>query len=343
MLSRPLHIAFVAADLSTGGGVNRVIRDLSALLAAKLGHRVTIVSARSSAAPSYAHAPGVAIEYHSGRSLAAYVNVLLMLRKRRPDVVIGSWTQDNVLLTLAFLASRSRVVLVEHQSWFFHGALVRLARRLAYPLAWRVLVLNPSELDHYRRFLKRVRLLPNPVEELPLPDAPREKLILAVGHLEPRKNFADALRAFAASGLERDGWSLEIVGQGPERPRLEALIGELGLTRARIAEPVGDLSGHYARASMLAVTSTIEVFSLVLAEAMSAGVVPVAYAADGPKFVLDGFGDHLVPVGDVPALEAALRRFASASDDGLRLALRRSVAERFGPDVIAEKWRELLE
>ena len=334
-------VVFVATDLSTAGGVNRVIRDASQLLAEQLGAGVSVVSARSSAPPTYAFPASVPIEFHAKRGIASYVRVLRRIRRSRPDYVVGSWTQDNILLAAIFAGSGTRAILVEHQSWFFQGRPVRLLRRQFYRLAWRVLVLNPRELGHYRRFLSNVRLLPNPVA-LPaeLQDV-REKLIIAIGHLEPRKNFADAIRGFAQSGLEAEGWSLSIIGQGPELARLQALIAELGLRRVVIHEPVADLEAWYARAATILVTSRIEVFSLVLAEAMGAGVVPVAYGADGPCFILDEFPEHLVPVGDIGGLAAGLRRFADPPAD-LRAALRESIERRFAPPVVAKQWAELL-
>jgi glycosyltransferase involved in cell wall biosynthesis len=168
-------------------------------------------------------------------------------------------------------------------------------------------------------------------------------LILAVGHLEPRKNFKDAIRAMARSGLEAQGWSLAIVGDGPERAELAELIARLGLKRTTIHSPTANIADWYARASLTLVTARLEVFSLVLAEAMLSGVVPIAYAADGPAFILDQFRENLVPMGDVDAVAEALVKFAAAGDlSQLRERLRQCIEERFSAEVIATRWRKLL-
>jgi glycosyltransferase involved in cell wall biosynthesis len=328
--------------LSTGGGVNRVIRDLAELLSERLGARVNVVSARSNASPSYVFSQDVTVEYHGSRSLRSYLATLWRLRRSSANFVIGSWSQENMLLAGLLVGSRARLVLVEHTSWYFHGPLLRAIRRLAYRLAWRVLVLNPSEVNYYRRFLKNVRLLPNPVAIPSIePSRQRERLIVAIGHLEQRKNFADAIRAFARSRLEEDGWSLAIIGCGEQQSELEKLIEELGLKAAAIHPPVGDLAPWYSRASLILVTSLLEVFSLVLAEAMAAGVVPIAYAADGPAYILEDFPDHLLPIGDLDALAAKVRAFADSREE-LRQALRMSIEDRFAPPVVAQQWSELL-
>jgi amylovoran biosynthesis glycosyltransferase AmsD len=270
--------------------------------------------------------------------------LLLRLRRRRPDVVISSWTQDNILVALAFLFSSSKIVLVEHSSWHFHGPAIRLLRRLIYPLASAVVVLNREDLAHYERYLTNVRLIPDPVASPALERTTREKLILAVGHLEPTKQFDHAVRAMANAGLEEQGWSLVIIGSGSEAPRLTKLIADLKLKHTRVVAPSDSLGWWYARASLLLLTSRLESFSLVLAESMAAGVVPIAYASDGPSFILEDFPEHLIGIGDVHGLAQRLSNFAGRKSlEPLRDELRASIDMRFSPRIIADAWRELLQ
>jgi len=341
--SQSPRVLFIATDLSTGGGVNKAIRDQAALLDG-LGAEVCVVNARSERTPSYPFPPGVKLEQGRSGSRPAYFRTLLRLRKSKPDFVVSSWTQDNILAVLAFAFSGARLILVEHTSWNFHSAPLRLLRAIVYPFAWRVIVLNPAELEHYRRHLTNVRILPNVVPTAPpLAAVPREKLILAVGHLEPRKNFADAIRAMARSGLEAQGWSLAIIGDGPQKPELEQLVARLGLKRTTIHPPTPDIAQWYARSSLTLITARLEVFSLVLAEAMLSGVVPIAYAADGPAFILQEFPENLVAMGDVDGLAERLAKFASTHDlSQLRSDVRQSIENRFSPKVIAAEWSKLL-
>lgn len=339
---RRRRVVFLAADLASGGGVNRVIRDLASLLAERPDLRVDVLSARGDGPPSFPFPPSIRVEQHERAGLFRYMQLLWKLRRSRPDFVIGPWAQDNILLILMFLFSPTKIVAVEHAPWHLQDRLVRAVRRLVYPFAWRVVVLNARELDHYRAFLSNVRQIPNPVAPARA-SASREKLVLAVGHLTELKNFADAIRAMARSGLEQRGWSLAIIGAGPQQAGLERLISELWLSSTAIHPPTPDLASWYARASLMLVTSKAEVFSLVLAEGMAAGVVPLAYAADGPAFILRDFPGQLVPIGDVDALASRLAAVANDPDPPrLGDQMRAEVRARFAPQAIADAWHRLF-
>lgn len=337
------HVLLLAADLSTGGGVNKVICDLAWMFKRRLAAKVSVVSARSDRPAAYRFPNDVPLKTHPRQSLPAYFLLLLKLRWTRPDVLISSWTQDNILAALAFAFSRTKVILVEHSSWNFHGKFIQAARRITYPLASAVVVLNPTDLDHFAGYLPKVHLIPDPIASAPPPATRRDKIVLAIGHLEPLKQFDQTIRAFAKSGLEQQEWSLEIIGSGGQRQALQVLIDTLGLGRVTIHAPTDDLGSSYDRASFLMVTSRTESFSLVLAEAMSRGVVPLAYGTNGPRFILEDFPDHVIPLHDAETLASRLAYFASAGDlDSLRLALRESIERRFGEQIIAESWKDLL-
>jgi len=117
-----------------------------------------------------------------------------------------------------------------------------------------------------------------PSGHLPLPrTAPLDPpLILAVGRLEPQKNMALALRAFAAL-LKRRPARLRILGEGVERPRLERLAESLGIAHA-VEMPGYSTDGpsQLAKASALLVTSRYEGYPAVVVEALAADVPVVA-------------------------------------------------------------------
>jgi glycosyltransferase involved in cell wall biosynthesis len=166
-----------------------------------------------------------------------------------------------------------------------------------------------------------------------------ERVVLAVGRLSAEKAHADLLSAFrllpeAAPGVKA---KLLIVGDGPERARLEAAAASHGLSgRVLFIGQVSDVRPYYAAADALALPSHTEGSPYVLLEAMAAGLPVVATSVGGvPEMVADGESALLVPARDPRAMAAALARVLT--DGGLARALADNAsalaATRFSPET----------
>jgi glycosyltransferase involved in cell wall biosynthesis len=140
--------------------------------------------------------------------------------------------------------------------------------------------------------------------------------LLAVGRLELQKDYPTLLKAYA---LLRNKIRLKllILGEGTERPGLEALVRELGLEKDVL------LPGHSTnpfrymkKAKLFVFSSKHEGFGNVLLEAMACGTPIVSTDCPaGPSEILEGgkWG-RLVPVGDVQALAGAILETLGLSD-----------------------------
>jgi glycosyltransferase involved in cell wall biosynthesis len=129
-------------------------------------------------------------------------------------------------------------------------------------------------------------------------------IVLGVGRLVPQKNFPLLIDAFAEIRRERDA-RLVILGEGPERAHLEALVQRHGLEES-VALP-GFVDNPYAcmaRASVFVLSSDFEGLPTVLIESLGVGTPVVATDCEsGPREILrDGALGELVPVGNVQAL-----------------------------------------
>ena len=133
-------------------------------------------------------------------------------------------------------------------------------------------------------------------------------VVLAVGRLHWQKDFATLIRAFAVLRGRRPA-RLVILGEGPERAKLDDLAAALGVAaEVHFAGFVDNPFAWMSRAAVLAVTSVSEGFGNVIVEALACGLPVVSAAcAGGPREILDGgrFG-RLVPVGDAQALADAM-------------------------------------
>jgi glycosyltransferase involved in cell wall biosynthesis len=164
--------------------------------------------------------------------------------------------------------------------------------------------------------------VPSPVPAGPLPDGLEPGFILAVGTVEPRKNYPRLLAAFRQM-RGRHGALPFIINDRPGVPEL-VIAGRPGWaygdTLRRIAAEPGvrylghvdepTLSALYESASVLAFPSLYEGFGLPLLEAMSKGVPAVVGAAGALPELALGAAIAVKP-DDVNAIAGGLERLLS--------------------------------
>jgi N-acetyl-alpha-D-glucosaminyl L-malate synthase BshA len=166
----------------------------------------------------------------------------------------------------------------------------------------------------------------------------RPPLVVHVSNFRPVKRVDDVVRVFAEVRRTLPALLL-LVGDGPERSRVEAQVRELGLSRfvCFLGKQL-ELATVIAHADVFLLPSELESFGLAALEALSAGVPVVATRVGGvPEVVQDGVTGFLHPVGDVAAMAASAARICvdPALADRMGRAARADVLARFrrGPTV----------
>ncbi len=145
-------------------------------------------------------------------------------------------------------------------------------------------------------------------ENPPLPLTEGVRVLLCVARLAPQKGVDVAIRALPAIRSEHADTVLLVLGEGPERRRLENLARSLGVREAVLLPGrVGDVAELYGRAELLVHPVRWEGFGLALLEAMLAGKPVVASAvASAPEIAAEGRTGLLVPPDDPAALASAV-------------------------------------
>jgi glycosyltransferase involved in cell wall biosynthesis len=287
--------------------------------------------------------------------MSLLTDLLLCRRLRSLPAGILLTTRPSLHLAAARFAPRDQVVVGQDHSNF--------ATRFANPaqasvLDWTVprldalAVLTEADAVDYRdRFPNAttlVRCMPNalpwPVAAEPAPlDA---KVVVTAGRIDDGKGHARMVRAFAAVADRHPDWQLHIYGSGPARPAVDALVTELGLEgQVRLLGYTHDLKAVLAQASVFALTSHAEGFSMVLTEAMSVGLPPVAMDCPrGPgEIISDGHNGRLVPDGDGPGFSAAL--LALVEDPVLRRRMGAQAhqdARAYEMERVGAQWERLF-
>jgi glycosyltransferase involved in cell wall biosynthesis len=152
--------------------------------------------------------------------------------------------------------------------------------------------------------------------------APEDVVTLTVARLEDTKRLDLFINAIEAAGGV--GW---IVGDGPERERLEALaVG----SRTKLLGYRDDVSDLLAASDVFALPSVSESYGIAVAEAIAAGI-PVVATSTGAIGELVGSGGILVPPDDEDAFVEAVRSLVG--DDQLRARRARAARDVVLPDA----------
>jgi phosphatidylinositol alpha-mannosyltransferase len=146
---------------------------------------------------------------------------------------------------------------------------------------------------------KPVALIPNGIDlnryKAPArrTDNKKQKTIFYVGRLEPRKGVSHLLHAFKILSEGNPNASLIIAGDGPDRAKLEAMVGDQNIPNVVFAGFISDKEKiHYLRTADLYCSPALygESFGIVLLEAMASGLVTVAGDNPGYASVMNGLG-----------------------------------------------------
>ncbi len=169
---------------------------------------------------------------------------------------------------------------------------------------------------------------------------PEVSRYLAVGRLAPQKNFALLIRAFAAAAPSYS--ELVILGEGPERPALEALAAKFGVAdRVSLPGHCNDTAAWYQNSSAFVMSSDYEGVPAVIIEALAAGlpVVATACSVGMPGLLGHGAFGLLVPARDEIGFGKALERIHGFPFDA---AVARSAANAFTLAQAAPRYRSLF-
>jgi glycosyltransferase involved in cell wall biosynthesis len=317
-----------------GGGAQRDMILLCNALAAK-GARIAILTLRPDGPLRPLLDPSIAVvEVPGGQIRYAVLGLRRALRDLAPASVVSSEASLNLCSLIAARTlprrKRPKVVLREvgspsfaerHDPYAQNRIAYRLLRRL-YRHADRIVTLTEGA----RRDLRENFSVPDNIISVMLTNAVippavaarlarwdgergrEQDLVVCVGRLSPEKDQRTLIRAMALMPPDPK-WRLAIVGDGVERPALEALARELGLAeRIVFAGQVADPFAFMMRARVAVCASIYEGLCNALIEALACGTAVVSTDCPyGPGEILRGgrFGT-LTPVGDARALAKAI-------------------------------------
>ena len=260
------------------------------------------------------------------------------------NAVISMLDQTNInVLISTFFAPKSMIISEHTDERALKSRFWRAMRRLLYPRAKALVVLNEAEKNYYN-FSKNAKVIYNPLNtdflshRIP---ANKENIVLCVGRLESVKNYEFYLKSLALISPDlRKNWRFIIAGDGSQKEHLLALNNELKVG----AEFIGHAKNTkelYAKASILALPSKSESFGNVLAECISFYCARIATPTAGASELITHAKDGII----ASELEFAKALEQLMSDESLRASLAKNALRRladFEPAKIALKYKELM-
>lgn len=371
---RFLKIIYLISDIGAVGGQQRVAI-IKANELAKRGHDVTILSYLTINKNSPANydiddrvkIASLEMDYSAVKSVASLSWLRLkryqfslfrqFFKNENPDIVI--LTEPNGSLPpVATLPFRSALV------YEAHFPLATAAMRRGYSLWQRMKIhianfvtrcILSSKVNRFvvlteeRRkrcgFNKRkVVVIPNPLTIEPLRSTGETKVIVAMGHLNARKNHHALIDVMRLVAEQHPDWELHIWGAGPQRDELQRHIDRLKLGKnVRLMGTTTDAAAVFSQAAIFASTSLSETFHLVVLEAMASGVPIVAYHNEGNDSLLAVSGAGvLLDAGDIEGMAHAIGQLIS--DKSLRDNMGARGIERsrdFALDAIIDRYETL--
>jgi glycosyltransferase involved in cell wall biosynthesis len=329
---RPLKIAVVLPDLRLGGA-QRVLLQLAEQFV-DAGYAVDIVALHDSGtlhqelSPRIRYLPLLPATAPVRMALAwsAFARLRRYLREEQPGAMLSSTTGTNLLSAAVHLCSGSTARLVmreavalENASGHVRPALMRVLYRRADALIavslgvaedLLALGLDPRLVHSIPNPVDRAKLLKLAAQPLPAALTDFGPFVISIGRLVAQKDHSCLIDAYAQCALRRSH-RLIIVGGGELHDALRAQATRFGVgARVHFAGALENPYPLLAAADLNVLSSRWEGYPNVLLEGLALGVRVVATdCPSGPRELLrDGRYGELVPVGDAPALAAAMDR-----------------------------------
>ena len=350
-------------QLRTGGGEISMLRVAEGLAERGLDVEVVVHDAASRELPL---PRGITlIDLQAAGTAQAVRKLAQRIRKRQPRYVISAFPHTNIATVTAvkMAGTGAMSIVTEHaplsrqieqqDNWRYRA--LPLLVRAAYRRADAVVAVSPGVREDLKPIVGRqvrIHCIHNPV----LPDDfeaqaeaepghrwlldPGLQVVMSMCRLSEEKDLPTLVRAFVRIRAGHPCARLLLVGEGPERERLQALLDESGLSG--VAELPGRTEQPLAwmrKAAVFVLSSRFEGFGNVLVEALAVGTPVVATDCPvGPREILDDgrYGD-LVPVGDDAAMARAISLALTARrlPEGARSAARRLTQSRSCDDYLA--------
>lgn len=355
------RICFFSGDITRSGGTERVSTQLANLLSNENNYDICFMSlTEQNGKPFYSISHKINRFHLSEKWInpgPGYIPLIGKLRRflkeHDIDIIIDIDIVLDVLSIPASKGLKTKVVSWEHFTADFEYSVLYRKMILQYSIKRSdyVVVLTDGDLKDYREKLNRnqniTRIYNLISDEFRQPtDQKRENIILSVGRLVPEKGM-EYLEQVAVKIFNKYlDWKWIILGEGPERNRLETFIQENHFENQLILMGnVNNVVDYLKRASIFVVTSKYEGLGMNLLEARSMQVPCVSFNVRmGPREIIhDNIDGYLVPEFDCDVMAEKIEELINQPELREKFAQQALLLMReFETDHIVNQWKQIL-
>ncbi len=367
-------IAFFIPKL-TYGGAERVIIDIANNLS-KRGYLIDIVLAKGGNIYLEEISPSVnIINLNCKSTILSIFSLSKYIKKYSPNGIISALSHANcvALLSRKIMNKNIKVVVSERNISYrntlnkigFKRIILDLLIKYLYPEAKCIVTVSEgvreSIIDTYKFKRNQVKAIFNPcdfkkinklksksISNYEINNAfksENQKIILSVGSLTIQKNYSLLIKAFKIVRREIN-CKLIILGEGPERSKLEELCRNLGIDSKSIFFPgfIANPFPYMKDCDLYVMSSLWEGLPNVLIQALACNCKIISTDCDaGPREILeDGKWGRLIKVNDLNELANAMIEELRSKNKNLSNSSKGRL-NRFNIDKVTNQYLDALE
>lgn len=343
MDQKKIKILYLFVSLNYGGAETALFRNLKGL--DRDVYEPCVVSIeKKGAVGEEIERLGVEVIYLNDKarlfSPALMMNVLKILKERKPDILQASLFYANFYGRMAAIFSRPKAVIIEEHSMYTEKKFYHvLIDKLLSIFTDKIIVCSRSVLDFTISQEKigkdKFFLIYNAVDskrfDIPASRAELRKkygfsqndfIVGTVGMVIPKKGHRFLIEAASSLKSSIPPLKVLIVGDGEERCALEKLVRSEGLSgRVVFTGERRDVPELMKTMDIFVLPSLQEGFPITILEAMYTGLPVVASDISGiPEIIEDGANGSLIPPSDVDSLKENIAALYKDADTRERYA-----------------------
>lgn len=356
------RIALFTASLNCGGAERVMITLANNFF--KQGYITDLILVEANGPYLKEVEPGVnIISLRSRKAIFSLFPLMLYLRKVRPDIMLSTLPTINIVAVLANKLTRIktrlfvRVSITASMGERFENRVnervISLLRRWALKHSENIIAPSAGVADDLVLKLgiqkQKIKIIYNPIDYQKIQTLasesvpfffdfdPAVRVVLAVGRMNPQKDFATLIKAFALAE-QTENSVLLLLGEGGDREQLTKLVTELNLNNKVFMPGIVDNPFAYMKqASVFVLSSKYEGLPNVLLQALATGVPIVSTdCPSGPREILEnGRWGCLVPVGDPNKMAKGI---IAGLNGNLMIPEPDIIMQKYGIDLITQMY-----